>query len=532
MDPIQPSKKEYDECAIYGICSVNPASFFMQEIILIYLETLAFYLLELIEHGLRNNYIMKDIIDALSGPSTNVEYNQTNLNKLISKLFDDLSQAQKIYKSICTEKGIAPKYLKTSIKLANNFNLASALKQGQKIVNKRNEALNENQKNMLNVLVHILKSICLYIVELQELNVNVDDAYKELMTALNKMNLDIITDEKFEELIERAVRFDNELMHKTFVARKEEFGDITPTEVPFSTRPGKAILVSGANMKELELILKMTQDKGIDVYTHGQMIVGHTFPKIKAYPHLVGHYGKGVEYCMSDFSSFPGSIFLSKLALYNIGHLYHGRIFTSDKLAQQGVTTLNENDFEPLIRSAHLAEGFTEAETKENVQVGFYEENFFKRIHEIADKIESKEIKHLIAIGISDNTESQKKYFEKFLNLMEDDCYAISASYTNNRGNVLPVNIDYVFPFAYKTIEILAQRNLFADLSTTSFYTHCEPHTIPNLFMMKYVGMKNIYFDTCPTNLLNPALIESIRGVLNLKHYTEPEQDMAEILSN
>lgn len=530
MDHNLTNKKEYDECAIYGICSMNPASFFMQEIILIYLETLAFYLLELKEHGLHNNNIMKDVLDAFSGPSTNVEYNQANLNNLISRLYDDLGEAQKLYKVICAEKNIVPKYLKTSIKLANTFNLTSVIKQGQKIVNKRNQFLNEQQKNMVSVLHQILKSICLYIIELQELNVNTEDAYKQLLAALSKMNLDTVIEEKLEELIEKAVKLDNELMHKTFDGRKAEFGEITPTEVSLSTRPGKAILVAGANMKELELILKATQDKGIDIYTHGQMIVGHTFPKIKSYPNLVGHYGKGVEYCMSDFSSFPGSIYLSKLSLYNIGHLYHGRIFTSDKLAQQGVTTLNENDFEPLIRSAHLAEGFTETETKENVHIGFHEENFFQKINELADKIESKEIKHLIAIGVSNNTETQKKYFETILNQMEEDCFVISASYTNNSENILPVNIDYVFPFAYKTIEILAQRNLFTDLNTTSFYTRCEPHTIPNLFMMKYVGVKNIYFDKCTSNVLNPALIDAIREPLNIRFNTNPEDDLKEIL--
>lgn len=530
MDHNQANKTEYDECAIHGICSINPALAFMQEVILIYLETLAFYLLEVEALGLCNKNIRKDVIDVFSGLTANVEYNQEHLNSLISKLYGDLFETKEIYKSLCNEKNIPLKYLKSPIKVSKQFNLADVITQGQKNLTKKNETFSENQKKMLDALLLILKSTCLYIVELQELNVNIDEAYKELLSTLSIMNFDSIKIEKLDEIIEKSVKLDNELMQKTFEARKSEFGDLTSTEVSISTKPGKAILVTGANMKELDLILKATQDRGIDVYTHGQMIVGHTFPKLKAYPHLVGNYGKGVENCVSDFSSFPGAIYLTKLALYQMGHLCRGRIFTSDKIAQSGVITLKDNDFEPLIQSALSAEGFTETKPNESIKIGLIEEGFMQRIHEIADKIETKKIKHLFAIGVSDNTESQKQYFEKFLELLEDDCFAVSASYTNNRENVLPINIDYVFPFAYKTIEFLTQRKIFADLNTTVFYTHCEPHTIPNLFMMKYVGIKNIYFGSCPANLMNPALIETLRETLNIKKYTNPKEDIEKIL--
>lgn len=375
-------------------------------------------------------------------------------------------------------------------------------------------------------------------VELQELNVDINAAYKEMLFTFCMMHFSTTSTDELDKIIEKSVILDNELMQKTFEARKAEFGNIEPTEVSFSTRPGKAILVAGANIKELELVLKATQDKGINVYTHGQMIVGHTFPKLKAYPHLVGHYGQGVEHCTSDFSSFPGAVFLTKLAMYQTGHIYRSSIFTSDKIAQHGLITIKNNDFEPLIRAANFAEGFTEeetegetkAESKESVKVGIIEEQFLKNIHTLASAIETKKIKHLIAIGVSNNTEAQKQYFEKFLELVEDNCFVISASYTNNRENVLFFNLDYVFPFSYKTINILKERNVFADLNITIFYTHCEPHTIPNLFMMKNVGINNIYFGSCPPSLINPALIEYLIEKLNIKHYNNPQEAIKTIL--
>lgn len=532
------NKTEYDECIIHGICSINPALTNMQDVVLVYMEILAYYLLELADLGLFNEKIKNDVIEIFSGLTTNVQYNQENINELISKLYENLFQAREIYTLICKEKNLTPDYLKTSIKITKQFNIANIIKQAQKSVVKKENNYTLEQKKLLEALIFILKSICLYLVELQELNVDINDAYKELLFTFCKMYFNTANTEEMDKIIEKSVMLDHELMNRTFEARKAAFGNIEPTQVSFSTRPGKAILVAGANIKELDLVLEATKDKGIDVYTHGQMIVGHTFPKLKAYPHLVGHYGRGVEHCVSDFSSFPGAVFLTKLALCQTEHLYRTSVYTSDRIAQHGVITIKNNNFEPLIRSANFAEGFVEegtegeikAESKESMTVGIIEEQFIKNVHRLADAIETKKIKHLIAIGVSDNTEAQKLYFEKFLDLVEDDCFVISASYTNNRANVLFFNLDYVFPFSYKTINILKERNVFDKLNITIFWTHCEPHTIPNLFMMKEIGINNLYFGACPPNLINPALIESLAEKLNLKRFENPKEDIKNIL--
>lgn len=530
MDHTQKNITEYDECKIHGICSISSALSHMQEATLIYLETLAFYILEIEELGLHNEKIRNDIIDVFSWLTANIESNQKKFYELISTLYENLFQAKEIYIMACKERNIAPKHPKSSVKVTKKYNINKIIKQGQKSFLEKNQSFSKDQKKLLDVLFLILKSICLYMVELEELNVNIDCAYKELLFTLCMMHLSTIATEDLDEIIKKSITLDCELMQKTFETRKEEFGNIEPAEVSVSTRIGKAILVAGTNMKELELVLKATQDKGIDVYTHGQMIVGHAFPKLKAYPNLVGNYGKGIEYCISDFSSFPGSIYLTKLAMYPMGYLYHSKIFTNDKIAQTGIITLEANDFEPLIQAALSSEGFTETKPEEIIKIGLVEEDFVGRVHKVIDAIETKKIKHLIAIGVSNKTDSQKQYFENFLELIEDDCFVISASYTNSRENVMSVNMDYVFPFAYKVINILKQRNIFADLNTTIFFTHCEPHTIPNLFMLKHLGINNIYLESCPPNLVNPALIETLRQRLDLENYTTPEEDIAKIL--
>jgi hydroxylamine reductase len=529
MEHSQSNETEYNECIVHGICSISPSLSYIQEIILIYLETLAFYLFEMEMLGLSNKKIRQDVMDVFSALTANVEYNQDSLDDLISTLYENLFQAKEMYNIVCKEKNITPKYLKSSMKISKQFTIADVLKQGQKTLIKKNQTINDDQKKMLDILIIILKSICLHIVELQELNVNIDEAYRELLSTLNAMNFSETIIENLDGIMNESAKLHNELMQKIFDARKAEFGEFTVSEVSYSTRLGKAILVAGINMKELELILKATEGKGIDVYTHGQMVLGHSFPKLKAYPHLAGYYGKGVEYCTSDFSSFPGAIYLTKLSLYHLGHLYHSSIFTSDKIAPIGIITIKDNNFEPLINAALSAEGFTEPEPQKIVKLGVIEEEFIRKVHMLTDMIEAKKIKHVIAIGRGDGTESQKKYFEKFLDLIGDDCFVFSGTYTNNSENIVLLNMDYLFPFAYKAMNIFMQRKVYDDLNIAILLTRYEPHTMAHLVSMRNIGVKHLYFGSCPPNLVNPTLMKSLMEKLNIKHIDNPEEDIKTI---
>jgi len=297
------------------------------------------------------------------------------------------------------------------------------------------------------------------------------------------------------------------------------------TEVNMSTRPGKAILVSGTNLNELDKILKATQDKGIDVYTHGQMIVAHTYPKLKAYPHLVGHYGKGIEHYLSDFSSFHGAIFLTKLSLHKIENLYRSRVFTSDTIAPMGVITIKNNNFEPLIHSALDARGFTRVEELESLPLGIDEKLFIRKMNQVADKIDKNEIKHVFIVGVPNRTDSQKQYMEEFLDLLGDDCFALSFTHTNNKENVFFANVDYATPFVYIALNIFISRKSFEKMKSIVLYTRCEPHTFPTVFNMKYIGINEIYFTNCSPNVINPSLTDSIRKMIKLESYSNPKSD-------
>lgn len=523
---------EYNDCVLKGICSISPILSHMQAVMLIYLRELAFYLLRLNKLGFSNAKIKKDFIEATSLALTNLECSQENINKLVSIVYEDLFQAKELYKTVCKNNNITPDFLKTKLKLSQSYSINNAIMQGKKSFINFSKNFDDKKKKNIDLMLVILKSICMYIIELQELNINIDNYYEELLKVIGIENIDIISSQQLEEMIEKYTILDHELMKEVFIAKKTNFGNFIKTEISSSIRPGKAILVAGANIKELDSILKATQDKGIDVYTHGQMITGHTLEKFKNYPHLAGHYGKGIEHALQDFISFPGVIFLTKFSLHKLQNVYQSNIFTSDTITPAGLTQIANNDFEPLIKAALSTDGFEEFIEKENIKVNFDEEEFFQKINEIAEKIEKNEIKNIFFIGVTNKANAQEDYFRNFLNLIKDNDFVISFSYAINRKNILHFNIDYAFPLVYKTLDIFAQKKSLSDLKPKVLFTRCEPHTIPNLFYMKFKGINDIYFDSCSPNFINPALVDYIKEMLNIKNYTNPENDIKEMTAD
>lgn len=523
-------KTEEETCMLTGTCSISPFLSSMHGVILVYLEELAFYLVELKTLGTTNETIKEDIIQVFSEVITNIEYHQEKLNHSISTIYKDLYNAKEVYKHLCQKNNVTPSYLKSSIKISKSFTVTQAIEQGQKFFSDKVKNLDEEQKKLIEIMLILAKSICIYATELNWLNADNNEAYEVMIEILSLMNFEAFSSKNLEEIIEKYTKLDHNFMLKVFEAKKALFGKFIASEVTVSTRPGNAILVSGNNLKELELILKATKDKDIDIYTHGEMIIAHAFEKLKAYPNLVGHFGKGIEYSISDFAKFKGAIFLTKLSLHKIKHMYHGHVFTSDANAPTGINVIKENDFKPLIQAAFSSKRFTKLHEHDSIEVGIDEECFIQKIHEIADKVDTNEIKHVFMVGVPNKTEAQKEYFREFLDLLNDDCFALSFTDTTNRENMLYINVDYSTPFVYIALNIFMQRKSFEKMKSVVFYTKCEPHTIPTIFNMKYMGINDIYFTNCPPDFIDPFLTNWVKQTHQLKSYTNPQSDFEDML--
>lgn len=522
---------DYDECNIKGVCSISPTLSAIKSAILAVLIELSFYIIRLNELGEKSPALKNYFVDVFSILITITDYREEDLSNFVVNTQSKIKEIKLLYQSFCERDNLKAKFFKPEIKLCQDFKFVDLIKQGQKYADKIKKNFSDEQQKGYELILVTLKSICLYIIELRNLNVDFEKYYEVLLSAINKRKLNEFTVEELKSCLQKYSQVNKELMSFVFEARKKEYGELIETEVSISHKEGKCILVSGSDLKELELLLEATKDKGISVYTHGSMLSSHTFPKLKAYSHLVGHYGKGTEYYMSDFSMFPGPILLTTVSLFKVESLYFSKIFTTNRVASINTRPLIDFNFEPLITSALRSEGFEETTHEPPIKIGLVEEEFNRKIYEIADTIKEGKIKNIFLIGYSNKTKAQIEYFKKFMTLIDDNNYAISFYYKNNDNskNLFLVNTDYSFIFANKILNVLTPLKKSYDFKINILTTRCDPHIVPNLINFRSQGVDKIYFHQCSPVLINPALIDLSLEWYNIEKYTNPETDFREM---
>lgn len=522
----------YDEFISKGICSVSPTLSSLQEVILIYLRELAYYLLKLKDLGATNQVIKDNIIEAISGIITNVDYNQEQFQQLMFTLGKDLVQAKTLYSDMCQKNKITAKYLDDSFKQPKVFDITEIIRKGGKHYIQKHAEYSWEQKNLLDIMLFLIKNLCIRIIQIKSYNKSDESAYNAILTLLNVMNFDDYSEHEIKETIESCTADYYGIVKSVTLAQEEAHGDRQSVYISFAPRNGKAILVSGIDMTQLEAILEATKGRGVDVYTHGiTMLMAHTLSKFKTYPHLVGHFGKGFDNSLFDFAAFPGAILMTRYLFQRVEYLYRGRLFTTDSFAPSGIIKIKDNNFEPLIQSALEAKGFTKKQQELILRVGFKQQEMEERVKDMIDKMNKNEVKHFYIIGLLNYSNDYKDYFDKFLSIMPKDCYALSLAYDKNEENILHVDSFYDYLFIYKILEKFNEVKPLSELKVSIFITKCDQYTIANIINFVNMGLKSIYLCKCVPTLINPAMVQTMRKIFCIKEFTTPEEDLKATLS-
>lgn len=530
----QSAKSEFEECTSKGICSINPILSSLQEVILLHLKELAFYLVKLKQWGVSNEKIKEDVLEALSGIIINAEYNQEQLHSIIGRLHNDIFEAKELYKKMSQKHKMEISFLKTYFrhKKARKFSLPEAIKRGEKYFLKKISLFNQEQKNLFDIMLFLIKSLCIKIVELKSFGKDYEEGYSAILTMLNSMNFQEFLSVEIKKEIEKFIGVYYEVVKMVYYSQVEAYGEMEQVEVSLSTRPGKAILVSGSSLKELESVLEATKDKEIDVYTHGiEMLNAHSFPKFRTYKNLRGHFSTGVGNNVFDFATFPGTVLMTRHSLEKIEYLYQGRLFTSDLIAPRGVVKIHENDLEPLVQSALAAKGFAHGRQKNSLTVGYSEEAVMRALSPVFDRIERGEIKHIYVIGLLNDVSCHRQYFDIFMKLIPKDCYVLSLAYEKVGENIFHINSVYEYSLIYKILRKMKEKKPLSDYDMSVFITKCDKYTIANILNLKNMGVKNIYMCKCSPVLVNPALINAMRNVFGVNEFFDPQEDIKKTLT-
>lgn len=526
-DYYQKEPRIFDEFISKEVYSSNPSLSSLQEIILIYLKEMAYYLLKLKELGATNEIIKENIIEAISGLITNVDYNQEQFQKLILTLMQQLSQAKTLYANFCYKNNMEAKFLKTFFKPSTNYSITDIIKKGEKYYIMRNIEYSSVEKNLFDIMLLLIKNICLNIIKLKGFKKDYETPYYTILTLLNAMNMKNTPTEAIKSLIEKGTDEYNNLIKLVSDAQEERYGKRESVYIPFAPRTGKAILVSGIDLTQLEAVLEATKGQNVDVYTHGMtMLMAHTLPKFRKYQNLVGHFGKNDDHSLFDFAAFPGAILTTRYVFQKTEYLYRGRLFTTDSFAPKGIVKIKNNDFAPLIQAAMDSKGFTKEQQEVILRVGFRQKLMEEKVNEVIGKMEKGEIKHLYFIGILNHENEYKEYFNKFLSLMPKNCFAVTIAHERSEENILHIDSFHDYLLIYKILEKIDEKKSLHDLNITIFITKCDQYTIANVVNFINMGIKNIFLCKCVPTLVNPALSETLRNTFGIKSFSRPEEDL------
>jgi hydroxylamine reductase len=319
------------------------------------------------------------------------------------------------------------------------------------------------------------------------------------------------------------------VMHLLDQAHTTTFGHPVPTTVTSHPVEGKCILVSGHDLIDLYKLLKETEGSGINIYTHGEMLPAHSYPELKKFAHLKGHFGNAWQRQKIDFARFPGPILLTSNCLVEPMPSYRDRIFSTNSVGSSNVQHLGEFEFGPLIAAARTTPGFKASDgakktsTNDEFLIGFGHNTVLSVADKVVDAVNKGELKNIFVIGGCDGAEGERNYFTQLGEQLPQDAIALTLGCGKFRINgrdmgTLPNGIPRLLDFgqcndAYGAVKVaLALADVFkTDVNGLPLHfavSWFEQKAVAVLLTLLHLGVKNIYLGPHLPAFLTPAVLD------------------------
>jgi len=334
------------------------------------------------------------------------------------------------------------------------------------------------------------------------------------------------------------------IMELLDIANTGAYGHPVPTKVRIEPLKGKAIVISGHDFKDLEELLKQTEGKGINVYTHGEMLPAHGYPGLKKYKHLVGNYGGAWQNQRNEFEEFPGAILMTTNCIQRPRDNYKGRIFTSGLVAWPDVVHIKNRDFTPVIEAALEAEGFKEDGSDKTIMVGFGHNAVMSVADKVIEAVKSGAIKRFFLIGGCDGAKSGRNYYTQMAQSVPDDCVILTLACGKYRFNKLDFGEIGGIPRlldmgqcndAYSAIQVAVALAKAFDTDVNSLplsfvLSWYEQKAVCILLTLLYLGIKNMRLGPSLPAFVSPAVLNILIEKLNIMPISAVNDDLSAIM--
>jgi len=532
-------------CQTIGVCGKDENTATLQDLLIHALKGVSQYAHRALLLGAADAEIDAFTIKAIFATLTNVNFDEDRVADLVYQAAAMRDRAKALYVVAAAMAGVAAEELHGPAAWQPAATREALLAQGrEQLIPASFLAEGKEIKNLEELVVYGLKGVAAYEYHAQALGSKSPQAAAavyELLSALTEKH----TAEELLGLALKVGELNYGVIEQLDKAHTDTFGDPAPAQVRLHPLAGKAILVSGHDLHDIYHLLVQTEGLGINIYTHGEMLPAHGYPKLKAFKHLAGNYGGAWIDQADDFDRFPGAVLMTSNCIQKPKTSYEKRLFTAGAVEWPGVQHIDGTDFAPVIAAALDAPGFAEDGPDDSITVGFGHNAVLGVAGTVIDAVKSGALRHFFLIGGCDGARSGRSYYTELAEQVPQDCVIMTLACGKYRFNKqefgtlggLPRLLDLgQCNDAYSALKIAqALAGAFDcgvnDLPLSLVLSWYEQKAVAILLTLLWMGVRNIRIGPTLPAFLSPAVLKLLNESYNLMPITTPEADLAAMLA-
>ncbi len=527
-------------CTARGVCGKEPEVAVLQDLLIYSLQGLSQVAVAGRQVGLSDREVNVFTCEAVFSTLTNVQFDAAEVVKLVQKSV----QLREQLKEKVRHAGGKVDFASGPATFQPKASQEELIKQGEAVALQPELAPDPDILSLQSTLLFGIKGVCAYTDHAQLLGQEDEKVYAFIHEGLASIANQDLTLNDYLGLCLKCGEINLRAMELLDAGNTGRYGHPTPTKVPLGHKKGKAILVSGHDLLDLEEILKQSEGKGIYVYTHGEMLPCHGYPGLKKYPHFYGHFGTAWQNQAKEFPQFPGAIVMTTNCIQRPQETYATNLFTTGLVGWPGITHIKDRNFKPVIDQALAMPGFQEESEGGAVMTGFARNAVLSVAGQVIEAVKGRQIRHFFLVGGCDGAKSTRNYYNEFVEKVPQDCVVLTLAcgkfrfFDKDMGDIggFPRLLDIgQCNDAYSAVQIaVALATAFGvsvnELPLSLILSWYEQKAVAILLTLLYLGIKNIRLGPSLPAFLSPNVVDVLVKNYNIQPITTPEQDLQAIL--
>ncbi|MGW8223920.1 MAG: hydroxylamine reductase [Syntrophobacteria bacterium] len=527
-------------CTKIGVCGKEPEVAALQDLLVYGLIGLSQYAAEGRKVGVNEADINLFTVKAAFSTLTNVDFDPDRFVSLINEAVEKREQLKDKVKAA----GGKVDFPEGSASFTPASTLDDLIQQGEAVGIQSYPSANPDILSLKHILLFGIKGVCAYADHAQILGQEDDAVYAFIHEGLAAIPREDLGLEGWIGLVLKCGEVNLRTMDLLDAGNTGTYGHPVPTKVPLGAKKGKAILVSGHDLKDLEELLKQTEGKGINVYSHGEMLPTHGYPELKKYGHFYGHYGTAWQNQGKDFSQFPGAILMTTNCIQRPKEPYKSNLFTCGLVGWPGIAHISDRNFQPVIDRALALPGFQEDENGKEVMVGFGRNTVLGVADKVIEAVKGKAIRHFFVVAGCDGAKPGRNYYTEFVEKVPEDTVVLTFAcgkfrfFDKDLGDIggIPRLLDIgQCNDAHSAIQIaVALANAFEvgvnDLPLSIICSWYEQKAVAILLSLLHLGIKDIRLGPSLPAFVSPNVLDVLVKNFDIKPISTPDEDLKAIL--